>query len=246
MRRIVLPDVPAVAERAAELLLRQRLETPERCLGLATGGTMEPVYAALARRVRSLPVAERQRLQRQWRSFNLDEYVGLGADHPGSFATVMRHRLIDPLDLDGEKVQLPDGRAEDPSAEARRYAAALRRAGGIGLQLLGLGRNGHLGFNEPPSAVDAPCRCLSLRTVTREHNAAAFGGRPEAVPPRAITLGMAEILAADRILLVVTGTAKADVLQRAFAEPPTPDLPASWLQRHPAVLLLADAAAVVP
>lgn len=242
---IVLPEVSAVAERVAALLLSQRLRHPDRCLGLATGRTMEPVYRSLVGQFRRLPPAQQRRVRQQWRSYNLDDFLGIGAEHPGSFAATMRRWLIEPLELDERQVLLPDGMAPDPEAEARRYADALKLSGGIGLQLLGLGQNGHLGFNEPPSPADAPCRCVDLRTPTRRQNAQAFGGDPEAVPERAITLGMAEILAADRILLVVTGVAKARVLRRTFDHhPPGPELPASWLKNHPDVILVTDMAAM--
>ena len=124
-----------------------------------------------------------------------------------------------------------------------RYRQQLASAGGIGLQLLGLGLNGHVGFNEPPCPVDAPCRCLELSDTTRRQNASAFGGNPEAVPRRAITLGLAEILAAQRLVLVVTGAAKAAILGRLIASAPSADLPASWLRSHPNLELVVDRAA---
>lgn len=243
LRHIGLADGEAVAELVAVLLLQERLQRPERPLGLATGRTMEPVFRALARGVERLPEAERHRLRRQWLSFNLDEYVGLGPADPRSFAAAMARGLVGPLGLDTRRVLLPDGLAPDPAAEARRYGAALAGSGGIGLQLLGLGLNGHVGFNEPPCGPEAPCRCLTLSAATRRQNAAAFGGNAAAVPERAITLGLAEIFTAERIVLVVTGAAKAEVLHRALQAPPTAELPASWLQLHPAVTLIADEAA---
>jgi glucosamine-6-phosphate deaminase len=205
---------------------------------------MDPVYAALADQVRRLTAAERRTLRAGWLSFNLDEYVGLGSADPRSFSATMARQLVGPLDLDPAQVRLPDGLAADPAAEARRYRAELAAAGGIGLQLLGLGLNGHVGFNEPPSVAAAPCRCVELSPSSRAQNAAAFGGDPAAVPARAITLGLEEILAARRILLVVTGSSKASVLARLLLDPPCPELPASWLHGHPAVTLLADPAAL--
>jgi glucosamine-6-phosphate deaminase len=241
---IELSDAAAVAERVAARLLNARRRHPERPLGLATGRTMEPVYAAMARLLALLPVAEQERLRRGWLSFNLDEYVGLNPQDPRSFHGVIARQLSGPLGLDPAAVRLPAGDAVDPAAEAGRYAAELAAAGGIGLQVLGLGLNGHVGFNEPPCGPEAPCRCVELSDVTRFQNAAGFGGDPTAVPSRAITLGLAEILAADRILLVVTGAAKAEVLRRVLESPPTPDVPASWLQRHPAVSVIADGPAL--
>lgn len=235
-----LEDRGAVARHVADELLRHGLAPQQGCLGLATGATMLPVYAALVEAAGRLPDGQSRHLRRHWLSYNLDEYVGLGRRHPGSFAAFMQGRLTEPLGLDPASVRLPDGLAPDPMAEAERYAARIRAAGGIGLQLLGLGVNGHVGFNEPPCAPTSRCRPVRLSAATRRHNAAAFAGDPAAVPERAITLGLAEILAARRILLVVTGAAKADVLGRLLRQRPSPDLPASWLQEHPAVEVVAD------
>jgi glucosamine-6-phosphate deaminase len=241
---LALPSAEAVAQQAAAALLEACLEQPRRPLGLATGRTMAPIYTTFAALVRECPSREREALRHHWRSFNLDEYVGLGPRDAGSFAAEMREGLVQPLGLANDRVHLPDGRAPDPVAEARRYTEALRQAGGVGLQLLGLGLNGHVGFNEPPCGADSLCRCVPLSASTRQANAAAFGGDPTRVPERAITLGLAEILRADRILLVVTGAAKASVLRRLLQSPPSADLPASWLQSHPSVRLLVDVAAL--
>ena len=235
------PDADAVAAVVADRLLEAcRAGRP---LGLATGRTMEPVYAALARRWAALDQQERAALGERWCSFNLDEYVGLGADDPRSFRAFMHQHLAVPLALDPARLKLPDGAAADPAAEAARYGAELAAAGGVGLQLLGLGLNGHVGFNEPPCAAAARCRCLPLSPTTRQQNAGAFGGDPALVPERAITLGLAEILEAEAILLVVTGASKAGILRRVLAEPPAAALPASWLQQHRAVTVIADRAA---
>ena len=209
---------------------------------------MVPVYAALRRRFDRLSRPEQQAIRQGWRSFNLDEYVGLGPSDPRSFAAFMAEQLQGPLGLALAQVQLPDGLAVDSQQEAGRYRAALKAAWGIGLQLLGLGSNGHVGFNEPPCGPEAPCRCLALSAATRAQNAAAFGGDAAAVPARAITLGLAEILAAERILLVVTGAAKASILRRALLEPACPEVPASSLQHHPRLEVLVDgeAAAALP
>ena len=245
---LVLADAAAVAREGGRRLLRdRRVEAPAGFhlpLGLATGRTMEPLYGALAAQVAALPDGQRQALRRGWRSFNLDEYVGLGPADPRSFAAFMERSLVAPLALEPGRVQLPAGLAADPPAEALRYAQQIRAAGGIGLQLLGLGLNGHVGFNEPPCGPEAPCRCVTLQPLTRRQNAEAFGGDPEAVPAQAITLGLREILAARQILLVVTGAAKASVLARLLRQHPSPQLPASWLQQHPAVTLLVDQAAL--
>jgi glucosamine-6-phosphate deaminase len=240
---LVLPEPQAVATAVAERIRQAQRAQPQKPLGLATGRTMEPVYAALRFQLGQLSPLEQRAIRDGWLSFNLDEYVGLAADDPRSFAAFMADQLQRPLGLRADQVRLPDGQATDPQAEARRYAASLAAAGGLGLQVLGLGGNGHVGFNEPPCSFQAPCRCLELSAATRAQNAGAFGDEPQSVPARAITLGLAEILAAERILLVVTGAAKADVLRRALLEPPCPEVPASWLQGHPRLEVLVDAAA---
>ena len=244
MELLSLADGPAVAAAVASRLLEECLQRTRRPLGLATGRTMEPVYAALAQQLEQLSGSQQQTIRQGWLSFNLDEYVGLAPHDPRTFKAFMAARLQRPLGLQPEQVLLPDGLAADPQAEARRYGAALAAAGGVGLQLLGLGLNGHVGFNEPPSGAEAPCRCLNLSAATRSQNAAAFGGDPEAVPAEAITLGLAEILAAERILLVVTGASKAAILRRAMQEPPCPEVPASWLQHHPRLEVVVDRAAL--
>ena len=243
VRLRVLADGGAVAAYAARQLLAACAE-PLGPLGLATGRTMEPVYGAFVRHWHGLPSQQQRLWRRRWRSFNLDEYVGLAPADPRSFTAFMDRHLARPLGLQPRQLRLPDGLAADPDGEARRYGRELAAAGGIGLQLLGLGLNGHVGFNEPPCPADAPCRCVALSASTRRQNAGGFGGDPQAVPERAITLGLAEILQARRILLLVTGAAKAPILRRLLEDAPSPQLPASWLHGHPDCTLVADAAAL--
>ena len=247
IRLAVEPGPEALGRRVAARLLgalRDRARgLSQRPLGLATGRTMEPVYAALRDDLAALPGAERRELLAHWHSFNLDEYVGLGPADPRSFAATMAAAVGEPLGLAPAQLCLPDGLAADPEVEAQRYAAAIAAAGGLGLQLLGLGSNGHVGFNEPPCGPEAPCRRVELAPATRRQNAADFGGDPEAVPRWAISLGLAEILQAEELLLVVSGGAKAEILRRALLEPPTAAVPASWLQRHPRLRVMVDAAA---
>ncbi|MCP9775179.1 glucosamine-6-phosphate deaminase [Cyanobium sp. WAJ14-Wanaka] len=237
---IALADGAEVARWVAARLLEASTGT----LGLATGRTMEPIYAELVRLWSELDGTEQAHRRQCWRSFNLDEYVGLSELNPQSFASFMVRHLREPLGLDPRQVRLPNGGASSAGLEAQRYADELAAAGGVGLQLLGLGLNGHVGFNEPPCSRDSPCRLVELSGATRQQNAAAFGGDPRAVPPWAITLGMAEILAADQVLLVVTGAAKAGILQQLLSSAPTQLLPASWLGLHPLVTLVADQAAL--
>ena len=224
--------------------LRDSLEHQAfRPLGLATGRTMEPLYAALVARLSNWPTDHLQLLRQYWLSFNLDEYVGLTADHPSSFSAFMAHHLVGPLGLNPAQVLLPDGAAANPEAAADRFAAEIRSAGGIGSQLLGLGSNGHVGFNEPPCGPDVRCRVVKLSPATRSQNASAFQGRPGLVPEEAITLGLREILAAKELHLIVTGAAKAGILRKALDRDDDPEVPASWLRRHPNLWLWVDDAA---
>ncbi|MCT0212275.1 MULTISPECIES: glucosamine-6-phosphate deaminase [unclassified Synechococcus] len=240
-----------VAEAAAELgevvaaeVAKALRADPDLVLGLATGRTMEPVHAGLVRRLQALPSGELNTIRDHWRSFNLDEYVDLAPGDPRSFGATMRRQLGDPLSIPPERLQLPRGLSADPAAEALRYREAIAAAGGIGLQLLGLGHNGHVGFNEPPCLASAVGRCVELSPSTRLQNGGLFGGDPAAVPARAITLGLAEILQARRILLVVSGSSKAPILSRLLRESANPALPASWLQTHPHLQLWVDRAAL--
>ena len=230
---------------ALEQRLLQRLKQQQpRPLGLATGRTMEPLYQALVTRLKAWPPQQLAALQRSWLSFNLDEYVGLPWADPAGYRHYMRQWLADPLGLSEAQLRLPDGSAPDPAAAAQTYGDSLAAAGGVGLQLLGLGSNGHVGFNEPPCGADAACRVVELSVATRQQNAQLFGGVAERVPARAITLGLQEILAAEEIHLVVTGAAKAGILKRLLGSSPDPNLPASWLRQHPRVWIWADAAAL--
>ena len=255
-----MPSFSIVADppRSAEVLctrlvdqlersLRQILQNPaaSRPLGLATGRTMEPLYAALVERLLRWPSLDLAALRRSWCSFNLDEYLGLPAGDPRSYRTFMDDRLGRPLALPAGALQLPDGQAADGDAAAVAFRAALQAKGGIGVQLLGLGSNGHVGFNEPPCGRERVCRVVELSEATRRQNAGLFGGDPAAVPPWAITLGLKEILAAEQIHLVVTGRGKAPILGRLLAmDQPDPAVPASWLLEHPQVSLWADADAL--
>ena len=238
MKFTVLETPLAVAEQAAALLAEVLLDPSRAPSGLATGRTMVAVYGCL---VSVLQKAGINNLS-HWRSFNLDEYVGLGPGDKRSFAAYMDLHLGQPLAIPPTAMLLPNGLAPNPTLEAARYSQQVQSQG-IGLQLLGLGENGHVGFNEPPCGATAPCRCVLLSEATRAQNAEAFGGQLLAVPERAITLGIADILAADELLLVVTGANKSAVLRRLLEEPAQEALPASWLQSHPNCLVLADRAA---
>lgn len=213
---------------------RERAAGGHCVLGLATGGTPIGVYRELVRlhRQEGLDLSHVT-------TFNLDEYCGLPPDHPQSYHTYMRRHLFNHVDLDPHRARLPDGMAEDPAAECACYEAAIAQSGGMDILLLGVGTNGHIGFNEPGTRFDSRTHCVELAEKTRLANARFFPPG-EAVPRRAITMGIATILAARQILLLATGAQKAEAIVRAALGPITPDCPASVLQRHPRVTLLLD------
>lgn len=238
MKVLILPDATVAAERVAKMIADHVATRPDAVLGLATGETMRPVYARLAalHGNGALSLAGIT-------SFNLDEYIGIDPDHPASFTTFMRAALSGPTDMVAERMRLPRGDAPDPQAEAVRYDAAIAAAGGIGLQLLGLGRNGHVAFNEPTSSLASRTRVKALTRSTREANAPAFA--PVPTPTHAITVGLGTILEARECLLLATGAAKAQAAAAMIEGPLGAHCPASALQLHPraTVVLDADAAA---
>ena len=236
---LILTDEAAVADFVAERVAERLRATPDLVLGLATGQTFTAVYDRLAARHRRGDVSFAGAT-----GFNLDEYVGLPPDHPASYHSFMRRCLFGRVDLDPGRGHLPDGAASDPQAEARRYEEAIRAAGGIGLQLLGIGENGHIGFNEPGAPFSSRTRVVSLDSSTRAANRRFFGPG-EDVPERAITMGVATIMEAREIVLAATGERKASALRRALAEPVTPACPASVLRRHPAATIVCDEAAAL-
>ena len=174
------------------------------------------------------------------RTFNLDEYIGLSSGDPSSYRSYMGEQLFDRVNLDPSNTFLPDGMASDLAAECARYEAQIRQAGGIDLQLLGLGSDGHIGFNEPLSALLSRTREKALTPATRIQNAEMFGGDPERVPRRAITMGVGTILDARRCLLLVTGATKAEILAKAVEGPVTAMVTASALQLHPRCQVVVD------
>ncbi|RDJ27785.1 glucosamine-6-phosphate deaminase [Bosea caraganae] len=232
----VVADAATAAARAAELIAARVVAGRARVLGLATGGTMVPLYAHLVAAVR----AGRLSLSAVT-SFNLDEYVGVAPQMPASFHAYMRLHLLDEADLDPARAHVPDGMAPDLTAEASRYEMAITRAGGIDLQVLGIGANGHIGFNEPGSDFGSRTRVLELSEATRRANAADF---PDgAVPERALTMGIATILEAREIVLLAIGAKKAAAIAAAIEGPLSPNCPASALRLHAQVRIICDKAA---
>lgn len=237
MELAVLPDHEAMSARGAALFAQALAEEPALPATVATGNTPMGLYARLA-----AMQARGEAHARGMLAFLLDDYLGVPESDPRSLWAWMLRGFAEPLGLSRDRLRRLDGTAPDAEAECARYDAELARAGGLGLAVLGLGPNGHLGFNEPPCAADAPTRVVDLAPETVESNAGYWGDAGR-VPRRGLTLGTAPLLAARRVLLVVSGANKHDVLRRAVEGTPTPDLPASWLQRHPRCTVLADRAA---
>lgn len=229
----------AVADSIAELIRTRAAAGKQAVLGLATGSTPLRLYQSLIR------LHKEQGLSfRNVTTFNLDEYHGLPPQHLQSYHHFMQTHLFAHIDIPREQTHIPSGivAEQDAVAACQRYEAQIREAGGIDLQLLGIGRTGHIGFNEPGSALTSRTRLVELNAVTRTDAAPAFGGI-EQVPTHAITMGVATILEARQLFLLAWGQSKAEILARAMHTPPTTEIPATFLQNHPNVRFCVDAAA---
>ncbi|MEW8979409.1 MAG: glucosamine-6-phosphate deaminase [Symbiobacterium sp.] len=229
----VFADYKQMSQRAADIVIELVKEKPDAVLGLPTGSTPLGFYDAL--------VASGVSLARV-RTFNLDEYLGLPRTHPESYYAFMKRALYDRTDLRPENCHIPDGTAADPDEECRRYEEAIRAAGGLDILVLGVGHNGHIGFNEPGSSWDARTRVVELAESTRKANARFFNSIDE-VPRKAITMGIGTIMEARRILLLASGEGKAAAIKELVEGEPRPEVPATVLQYHPDTSVLLDAAA---
>lgn len=238
LRVCVASDAEAAAELAATRILALLREKPTAALGVATGSTPSPVYRALARAMRSTPLD----LSRA-RAFALDEYVGIDPRLPQSYRSVIDAEVTEPLGFDRRLVSVPDGSATDLAAAASAYEASIDSIGGVDLQILGIGHNGHIGFNEPGSAHDSLTRVVDLAEETREANARFFDGDVDLVPRQAMTQGIGTILKARSIVLLAFGSGKAEAVAQALEGPIDQASPASALRRHADVTILLDKAA---
>jgi glucosamine-6-phosphate deaminase len=226
-----------VGEAAALLIGAQLLHKPDSVLGLATGSSPIPAYRELIR------LYERGVLDFSHAvTFNLDEYCRLPVTNPCSYHYFMREQLFDHVNLLPEHTHVPDGNAPDMAAECARYDQAIADAGGIDLQVLGIGRNGHIGFNEPSDQFVYGCHVVKLTQSTIEANRRFFDSE-EDVPREAVSLGVGSIMNADSVLLIATGQDKADAVHRAILEDIDPSTQASILRTHPNVIFLLDQAA---
>jgi glucosamine-6-phosphate deaminase len=237
MEVIIQPAKEAAAHLVARIIARELRANPHLALGLATGNTMECVYRDLAR------MHQEQGLDFSLCStFNLDEYVGLFPSDPNSYRHYMNRHLFGRVNIDLRNTHLPNGMAENLDEECRRYEATIQRFGGIDLQLLGIGKAGHIGFNEPLSALRSRTRVKALTPTTLRQNAPFFGGEDK-MPRRAITMGVGTIIEARRCLLLAIGESKAAVLAQAVEGPITSMISASALQLHARCTVVVDEAA---
>lgn len=235
MEVIIRPDPERAADLAARLIAARLRAKPDLVLGLATGRTMERVYDRL------VTLREKEGLDFSGcRTFNLDEYIGVPAEDEHSYRYYMNHQLFRRVNVVLANTHVPDGMARDLCAEAARYERQIQEAGGIDLQLLGIGEAGHIGFNEPLSALRSRTREKALTPVTRQQNAAMFGDDPDKVPPRALTMGVGTILEARELLLLATGAAKASILAKAVEGPITAMISASAIQLHANCKVIVD------
>jgi glucosamine-6-phosphate deaminase len=234
MEVIILPSAAALARTAAGLVARAVRANPAAVLGLPTGETPKPIYAELVRlhREEGLDLA-------RVTTFNLDEYVGIDETHPASYRRYMQEHLFGHVNLRADRTHVPDGRARDVESACAAYEAAIHAAGGIDLQILGVGADGHIGFNEPSSSLGSRTR---MKTLLAETLAALRARLPPGVePPRhVLTMGIGTILEARRCLVVATGRRKATAVARMVEGPLTALVPASALQLHPRTTVLVD------
>ena len=231
-------DYNSMSRRAANILSAQVILKPDSVLGLATGSTPVGMYRQLVNWYEKGDIDFSQ-----VHTVNLDEYLGLAPDHDQSYRYFMQQNLFDHINVRPENTNVPNGLASDPEAECRRYNEVIAGLGGIDLQVLGMGHNGHIGFNEPGEAFELETHVVDLTENTIQANARFFASKDE-VPRRAITMGIKSIMQARHILVVVSGEDKAEIVRRAFAGPVTPLVPASILQMHPHLSLVGDEAAL--
>lgn len=238
MKLIVAPTYEEMSRAAADIIASLVNERPACTLGLATGSTPEGLYADLV-----ADCAAGKLSFSEVTTFNLDEYCGLSPEHDQSYRYFMNHHLFNHVDIDKAKTHVPEPFGADLAAAGKAYEDAIEQAGGIDLQLLGLGHNGHIGFNEPCDHFPATTHGVELTAMTREANSRLFAGGIDEVPAEALTMGVGTIMAARSVLLVVSGEGKAAILREVLQGPVTPQVPASILQFHPDVTVVADEAA---
>jgi glucosamine-6-phosphate deaminase len=232
---VIVPDRVAAGDLVADEIAALIDRRPDAVLGLATGSTPLPVYEALRAKLAGVDVSRA-------RGFALDEYVGLDPAHPESYRSVIAREVVEPLGLDPARIRVPDGALEGIAQHGEEYEAAIAEAGGVDLQILGIGTDGHIGFNEPGSSFASRTRVKTLTQQTREDNARFFDSIDD-VPMHCITQGLGTILEARHLVLLAFGQGKAEAVAGAVEGPVTASLPGSAIQLHPHVTVVIDEAA---
>lgn len=238
MKIVKAADYYDMSRKAANILSAQVILFPSSVLGLATGSTPLGVYRQLIEWYRKGDLDFSRA-----HTVNLDEYVGLQPDHPQSYRHYMDENFFSQINIDRARTHVPDGVATDLAAECSRYDQIIDSLGGIDLQLLGLGHDGHIGFNEPGQAFEKMTHVVQLSDLTIEANARFFADSGE-VPRQAVTMGIKSIMQAKKLVIIVSGGDKADILHRVVHGPVTPEIPGSIIQLHPDATIVADAAAL--
>jgi len=221
-----------LSKKAAVIIAAQMIRKPCSVLGFATGSTPEGTYRELAN-LNAAGVIDFSEIT----TFNLDEYYGLSGTHPQSYLYFMKDKLFNHVNMRPKAIHIPDGVAADPTAACAAYECAIRDAGGVDLQLLGIGRNGHIGFNEPDASFADETHVVTLTESTKVANSRLFGPG-EQVPDKAVTMGVGTVMRARSILLIANGAEKKDVLDKMINGPVTPEVPASALQYHRRVTVI--------
>lgn len=238
MRIYKAKDYADMSRKAANIISAQVILKPNSVLGLATGSSPIGTYRQLIKWYQKGDVDFKKVI-----SINLDEYKGLSKTDSQSYRYYMQQQLFNHVNIDPQNIHIPDGMATNEELECRRYDKVIQDCGGIDLQLLGIGHNGHIGFNEPGEAFEKRTHCVNLSASTIEANKRFFDNE-ESVPRQAYTMGMRSIMQARRIVLIVSGEEKAEIVKEAFCGPVTPKVPASALQMHNCVTIVGDEAAL--
>lgn len=237
MKIITTDDYQLMSETAAELIIKKIKNDESAVLGLPTGRTPLGLYEKLIK-----ACAEKKISFREVKTFNLDEYVGLAKTNPASFHAFMKNKFFDQIDIKPDNIFIPDGQADNLDEESDKYENLIKKAGGIDLLILGIGLDGHLGFNEPGSGFDSLTRIVDLKEQTRLTNAKYFA-KPADVPYQAITMGLATIMDARKIILMAAGAEKSTVIKQALTGKIDESVPASILQTHKNLTVILDHAA---
>jgi len=242
MRVIITVNYDEMSKKAAEIVKKQIKEKPNTVLGLATGSTPLGMYKHLIEMYKRGEIDFSNVI-----TFNLDEYIGLSPDHPQSYHYFMFHNFFNHINIKKENVHIPNGIAEDLEEECRKYEEEIEKAGGIDLQILGIGVNGHIGFNEPEESIETKTHVVTLTEDTINANKRFFKSAEE-VPRKAITMGLGSIMKAKKIVLLASGKNKAEAIKETIKGQLTTKVPATVLALHPDVIIIIDkeAASLIP